>query len=137
FFEIGLAMRALFQGDWQVMLDRMQDAGASFLAFGGLLQDAVISGLSELGAIAGDLAVTLGNVVVDIAGWVMGQIPDIWAWLRDTALPAIGAGLVALGNIAVSVAGWVAGTIGDVWAWLRDTALPAVGDGLVALGEVA
>lgn len=104
----------------------LTDAFADLVAgdFGGF-----ISGI-------GEAAVSLGNVVVSIAGWAVGQIPNVWAWLRDTVIPWMGERLADLGHVIANVAGWVMGVIPDVWAWLRDTVIPWMGARLVELGHV-
>jgi hypothetical protein len=59
----------------------------------------------------------IGAVAINIAGWVIGQIPDLWAWFTGTVLPGIGGLALDIGSVIVNVAGWVAGQIEDLWTW--------------------
>lgn len=82
---------------------------------------------------------TLMDVVVNVGNWAMGTLPDIGAWLRDTALPALGDAAVSLGNVLVNIAGWVRGQIADLMPYLQGWlagAASAVGNAAVSLGSV-
>ena len=99
-------------------------------------------------------SVSLGSVLVDIAGYVAGAIDSVWGWLQDFvtgggggmagdgfgtpgSMSASTANTVGLGDVAVDVAKWLDNGIASVWTWLTDTAIPNMGDALVTLAAVA
>lgn len=120
--NLGDAFQAAVRGDWSEALSGVENAARSAWV-----------AIQEIGATIGDVAVSIGNWVLDTA------VPNIWAWLQDTAIPAMGAALVTVGNVIVSIGGWlveVAAGIPDVWEaikqWVLGTGAGARGQGLNA-----
>jgi hypothetical protein len=109
---------------------------------------ALLTGLEGLISFVAGFVLNLGRIVVSVAGWLAGVIPDVWAWLRDTAIPAIGSALVSLPSVVVDVLAWAAGAIPNIWSWLSGIVIGGTyGDGTggatagkvgqLSLGDVA
>lgn len=113
--NLGDAFQAAVRGDWSQAFEELGMAAAG--------------ARTVLGEI-GDVAVSIGN-------WIVGQIPDVWAWLRDTAIPAMGEALVTIGSVVVSGVTWVAGQIDSAWEWLKRWVLGGGNASGVAAGGAA
>ncbi len=64
--------------------------------------------------------ITLGEVLVNIAGWVNDGIEDVWAWLEDTAIPAMGDAIVQIPAVKVDIQNWAQGTIEPLWDKVKE-----------------
>lgn len=77
-------------------------------------------------------AVSLGDVAVNVSGWVVGKIESVWNWLKEItvgdsgmsagvqALHDLGGKDLTIESVAVNIGGWVMGTIvTPLWDWLK------------------
>lgn len=134
--ELGSSLRdvasSLLQGDFDTAFDTL---GAGIRGAVDQLGPALTNALGNLGSAI--RSIDIGQIVVNIAGWVQGKWDDLKSWIQERILSRLPS--VNLGQVVANVGSWLVEQkekLPDVIATTVERAKTALGAAGVLIGQI-